>query len=283
VRAFVESCDVVVMIGAMLTDGNTAGHTARLNPSTTITIAHHRTMVGSAVYRNVEMVDILNQLSAHTTERHDRPPISPENLGVVSGSGDDAITAAALYPRLASVFNSGDVIMTDTGTSSLGLALAQLPKGADFHNQTLWASIGWATPAALGAAVGAPDRRVILITGEGSHQMTAQEISQFGRRGLRPIIFVLNNSGYLSERLLCKDMGMAYNEVAPWNYAELPNAFGCTGWYTARVSTCAELDEALTSAARVDAAVYIEVVTDSFEAPPIYRNLRENKDAFYNV
>ena len=57
------------------------------------------------------------------------------------------------------------------------------PKVAEFHNQTLCASIGWATPAAFGAAIGAPDRRLILIAGEGSHQMTAQEISQFGRPG----------------------------------------------------------------------------------------------------
>jgi hypothetical protein len=57
----------------------------------------------------------------------------------------------------------------------------------------LWGSIGWATPAAFGAAVAARDRRVVLVTGEGSHQLTAQEISQFGRRGLKPIVFVLNN------------------------------------------------------------------------------------------
>jgi TPP-dependent 2-oxoacid decarboxylase len=55
---------------------------------------------------------------------------------------------------------------------------------------------------------------LILITGEGSHQMTAQEISQFGRHGLHPIVLVLNNSGYLSERLLCKDMALAYNDIA---------------------------------------------------------------------
>lgn len=140
------------------------------------------------------------------------------------GGGDEPITADALYPRWANFFRPNDVIMTDTGTPSLGLAFARLPKGAEFHNQTLWASIGWATPAAFGAAIGAADRRVILITGEGSHQMTAQEISQFGRRDLRPIIFVLNNSGYLSERLLCKDPSMAYNDTAAWNYVELPHA-----------------------------------------------------------
>src|ERR1700692_2757636 len=120
--------------------------------------------------------------------------------------------------------------------------------GATFHNQTLWGSIGWSTPAAFGAAVAAPDKRIVLVTGDGAHQLTAQEISQFGRRGLKPIVFVLNNNGYLIERLLCKDGAIAYNDLAPWHYAALPHALGCDGWYTTRVTTCGELDEAMKSA-----------------------------------
>jgi indolepyruvate decarboxylase len=283
VRAFVESCDAVVIIGAMLTDGNTAGFTARLDPDKTITIGHHRTTVGSVVYRNVEMADILTQLSGRITKRAQRPAIAPETLGPIVNGGNDPITADALYPRWANFFRPNDVIITDTGTSSLGLAFARLPKGAEFHNQTLWASIGWATPAAFGAAVGAPDRRVILITGEGSHQMTVQEISQFGRHGLRPIVFVLNNSGYLSERMLCKDMGLAYNDIAAWNYAELPHAMGCQGWFNARVSSCGVLDDALKTAEQANGAAYIEVVTDAYEAPPMYKRLHENVKSFYNI
>ncbi len=103
-----------------------------------------------------------------------------------------------------------DIVMAETGTSSMGLAFAQMPKGATFQNQSLWGAIGWATPAAFGAAVAAPGRRVVLITGEGSHQLTAQEISQMGRRGLKPTVFVLNNSGYLIERLLRQDPNIAY-------------------------------------------------------------------------
>ncbi|MFC9789847.1 alpha-keto acid decarboxylase family protein [Rhodococcus sp. NPDC127528] len=282
VRAFVESCDAVVMIGSMLTDGNTAGHTVRLDPGKTIVIDHHRTAVGSAVYRNVEMADILAHLSGRITNSFQRPDIESATEPT-SGKGDDAITTGALYPRLARFLRPDDVIMTDTGTSSLGLTFAQLPEGAEFHNQTLWASIGWATPAAFGAAVGAPDRRLILITGEGSHQMTVQEISQFGRRGLRPIIFVLNNSGYLSERLLCKDESIAYNDVAAWNYTELPHAMGCHDWFTARAGTCGELDEALGAAARAATAAYVEVVTDAYEAPPMYKKLHENVESFYSV
>jgi indolepyruvate decarboxylase len=283
VRAFVESCDAVMLIGAVLTDGNTAGHTVRLDPGKTINIGHHRTTVGTTVYRNVEMADILAQLSERGAKRAQRPAIAPETLGPIVGGGEDPITADGLYPRLANFFRPHDVILTDTGTSSLGLAFAQLPQGAEFHNQTLWASIGWATPAAFGASVGNPDRRLILITGEGSHQMTAQEISQFDRHGLRPIILVLNNSGYLSERMLCKDMALAYNDIAAWNYAELPHALGCQGWFTARVSSCGVLDDALKTAEQADGAVYIEVMTDAYEAPPMYKKLHENVASFYNI
>jgi indolepyruvate decarboxylase len=283
VRAFVESCDVVVMIGAMLTDGNTAGHTVRLDLDKTIDIGHHRTTVGSTVYRDVEMAEILGQLSGRITKRAQRPAIALETLGPIVGGGEDPITADALYPRWADFFRPDDVIITDTGTSSLGLAFARLPKGAEFHNQTLWASIGWATPAAFGAAVGAPHRRVILITGEGSHQMTVQEIGQFGRHGLHPIIFVLNNSGYLSERMLCKDMALAYNDIAAWNYAELPHALGCQGWFNARVRSCGVLDDALKTAEQADGAAYIEVITDAYEAPPMYKKLHENVESFYNL
>jgi len=283
VRAFVESCDAVVVIGAMMTDGNTAGHTVRLDPDKTITIDHHRTTVGSTVYRNVEMSDILAGLAGRVTKSFQRPAIAAEALGPIANGGEDPITADALYPRWANFFRPDDVIITDTGTSSLGLAFAQLPQGAEFHNQTLWASIGWATPAAFGAAIGAPDRRVILITGEGAHQMTAQEISQFGRHGLRPIVFVLNNSGYLSERMLCKDMALAYNDIAAWNYAELPHAMGCQGWFNARVSSCGVLDDALKTAEQAGGAAYIEVITDAHEAPPMYKKLHENVKSFYNI
>ena len=112
---------------------------------------------------------------------------------------------------------------------------------------------------------------------------TPAQISQFGRRGLHPIVFVLNNSGYLSERMLCKDMALSYNDIAARNYAELPHALGCQGWFTARVSTCGELDGALKTAEQADGAAYIEVVTAAYEAPPLYKKLHENVKSFYKV
>ncbi len=100
----------------------------------------------------------------------------------------------------------------------------------------------------------------------GSHQLTVQEIGQFGRLGLKPIVFVLNNNGYLIERLLCKEPQIAYNDLAQRRYTELPHAVGCDDWLTLRVTTNGELDAALAVVSQSDQAAYVEVVTDTYAA-----------------
>lgn len=283
VREFVESCDSVVLIGTVLSDFNTGGFTARLNPKKTIDIRHHRTHVGTKTYPNVEMKDVLTELARRVTKRSQRPSIQPGSLGPVKGTGSDPITADALYSRWEAFIKPNDIVVGETGTSSFGMAFAHLPKNAKFYIQALWGAIGWATPAAFGAAVAAPDRRVVLITGEGSHQLTAQEISQFGRRGLKPVVFILNNSGYLIERLLCRDAESEYNDLAQWHYADLPKALGCDDWFTARVTTCGEFDQALKIASQGGQGVYIEVVTDKYVAPAVPLKLHENLKALYGT
>jgi indolepyruvate decarboxylase len=279
VRAYVESCDLVLTAGTLLTDLNTGAFTAQLDPAKTIAIRHHTVSIGGKVYANVEIGDVLTALAVRVSRLGNYATPRVESLGESAGSGADPITAAALYPRWANFFQPNDIVVLDAGTVSMGLGFARWPAGATFHHQALWAAVGWATPAAFGAAVAAPKRRVVLVTGEGAHQLTVQEISQFPRHGLKPVIFVLNNSGYLIERLLCKDPTMVYNDVAPWRYADLPHALGCDGWFTARVATCGELDGALERAGQSDSGVYIEVVTDPYAASALSLKLGETLGA----
>jgi indolepyruvate decarboxylase len=283
VRAFVESCDQVVCVGTMMTDLNSGAFTASLEPARTIDIGHHRTRVGSQVFSNIEMRDMLSELRGRVISRSRTTSLRAGSLGQIIGDDDDPISADALYPRWEKFFRPGDTIIAETGTASMGLAFAHLPRGATFHNQTLWGSIGWATPASFGAAVANPQGRVVLVTGDGSHQLTVQEITQFGRRGLKPIIFVLNNNGYLIERLLCQDPDISYNDVASWNYADIPRALGCVDWYTARVTTCAELDHAMKIAGSGDTAAYIEVITDTYAAPLLARRLHDSQQTLYGA
>lgn len=282
VRDFVESCDQVMSIGAPMTDFNSGAFTSKLDHQRTIAIGQHHAHVGGRTYSGVEMGDLLATLASRVPHRNWKK-IRPSSLGPVTGSGADAIDAETLYPRWAAFIRPGDIVIAETGTASMGLGFALMPKDATFHNQTLWGSIGWATPAAFGAAVAAPERRIVLVTGDGAHQLTVQEISQFARYGLKTVVFVLNNDGYLIERLLCKDPATAYNDIAQWHYSNLPHAFGCDDWVTRRVATCGELDDALEEAAEASTGVYVEVVTDAYAASPLAIRLHDAMQALYRT
>jgi indolepyruvate decarboxylase len=282
VREFVETCDQVLAIGTLMSDFNTGAFTSRLDPMRTISIGHHRTQVGNRTFLSVEMGDVLFALTERLTERQ-WPRMPKATSSRVMAEANAALDAKQLYPRWAQFLRPDDILVAETGTASMGLGFADMPRGASFHNQTLWGSIGWATPAAFGAAVALPDRRVLLITGEGSHQLTAQEIGQFGRLGLKPIVFVLNNSGYLIERLLCKEPSIAYNDVAPWDYPALPAALGCKDWLTMSVRTCAELDRALEKAAAARSGVYIEVITEPYAASELALKLHDSLKSLYGT
>ena len=115
--------------------------TSPLDPEKTIDIRHNRAQVGSKVYPNVEMKDILVELTRRLTKRNGKSPIQPVSLDAAVASDSDPITVEALYPRCANFLKSNDIVIAETGTSSMGLAFALIPKGATFHNQTLWAQL----------------------------------------------------------------------------------------------------------------------------------------------
>ena len=284
VRQFVESCDLVLAVGTLFSDLNTGAFTAKLDPARLISIGHHHTTLHGRTHSGLEMADVLAALAKRLGKHGEVVvPSHPRSPDVESGRADAPITAAALYSRWSEFIQADDIVVAETGTVSMGLGFARLPLRASFHNQGLWGSIGWATPAALGAAAAAPHRRTVLVTGEGSHQFTVQEISQFARLGLKPVIFVLNNGGYLIERLLVKQPDIAYNDIPSWRYAELPRVLGCDGWMTARVTTCGELDQALQRAASAQSGVYIEVVTSPYESPPFPLRLRDNAKSLHRA
>jgi indolepyruvate decarboxylase len=282
VRGFVENCDRVLMVGSIMSDFNSGAFTAKIDPEKIIRVSLHRVHIGKKTYGSIEMHDMLAALRKALPKR-DWPRIAPAPPDPIVGEGSDPISAAALYPRWERFLRPNDILMAETGTASMGMGFTRMPAGATFYNQTLWGSIGWATPAAFGAAIAAPDRRVVLITGEGAHQFTAQEISQFPRYGVKPVIFVLNNDGYLIERLLCKEPAIAYNDISQWRYAELPRALGCDGWFTARTATCGELDAALIAAGKAKDGAYVEVVTDPYAASPLALKLHDSFRKLYKA
>lgn len=281
VRSYVEESDLLIGIGAALTDFNSGSFTADIKRANSVSILLHSVRVGEKTFADVEMRDVITALIAKIP-RQTREIVKQRNARLPVSPTREAITADHLYPRWEQMLRDDDILIAETGTSSMGMAFASMPKGAVFHNQSLWGSIGWATPASFGAALAAPQKRTILITGEGSHQLTAQEICQFHRFGLKPLIFVLNNDGYLIERLLCKDPKIYYNDLAQWKYHKLPEALGCEGWLTARVTTQQELDSVIEKAMTADTGVYVEVVTGKYAASELASRLHDSVETLYS-
>jgi indolepyruvate decarboxylase len=105
--------------------------------------------------------------------------------------------------------------------------------------------MGFSVPAALGAQVARPESRVLVICGDGAFQMTGMELSTIVRHGFCPIILVLDNHGYGTERFLHAG-DWEYNEINPWKYHKLPLILGGGTGYEVR--TEGEFDAALTKA-----------------------------------
>jgi indolepyruvate decarboxylase len=256
--------------------GGLGKFTAKLEKSRIINIMPSYVHIGHAEYTDIIMSGILEELAKRLHKRTDvRGPVAKSHT-MPKVEADDPITADYLYASYANFFKPDDVIIVDIGTSFYGLLPIFLPKGSKFNSQTLWGAIGWATPASFGAALALPNRRVILITGEGSHQMTVQEVSQFYRYGLKPIIFVLNNNGYLIEKMLSEKLDYCYNDLAQWQYHKLPEGFGCTGWMVRKATTCGDLNKIMAELNNTKTGAYIEVVTPEMSSPPLMEAIHRN-------
>jgi indolepyruvate decarboxylase len=87
------------------------------------------------------------------------------------------------------------------------------------------------------------------MTGDGAFQMTVQEVSTLIRERCPAIIIVINNDGYLIERVLHEDG--PYNDIQMWRYSRLPEIFDRGNHAVGiRVTTEEELAQALNTASR---------------------------------
>lgn len=226
------------------------------------------------IFTGVALEDVLSGLINKIKPLQKASSSNAPALMPLVGNPSDPTSSENLYPRIQRMLKAGDVYVVETGSCTIHSTPMHLPEGVGFQTQTLWGSIGWATPAAEGICMANKAGRTILITGDGSHQLTANEIGVMGRYGIKPIIFVLNNNTYGVEIVL-SEVGPSYDDLAKWKYAQIPAAMGCDQWFSARVGTVAELDAAIEKANSFDGASYIEVMIPAGESQPIPLNVQE--------
>lgn len=225
----VESSDLILAIGGLKSDFNTAGFSYRTSQLNTIDFHSDHCVVRYSTYPGVRMRGVLSKV----TEKLDMSKLSvtrsPLVKNEVAQDGSQTIYQAWFWPRVGEFLIENDIVVTETGTANFGIWDTRFPAGVTALSQVLWGSIGWSVGAAQGAASAARDmdnkRRTILFVGDGSFQLTAQEVSTMIRHGLKPIIFLINNDGYTIERFI-HGMEAEYNDINPWDHGALVDAFG---------------------------------------------------------
>jgi TPP-dependent 2-oxoacid decarboxylase len=274
VRHRVESADCILKLGALMTDFNTGGFTTNLDDAKTIGANIGYVKIKHHYFENVHLHDFILGLTEKLARR------DPATLEIQSAAGgcvhrqtepyrpdvSAPLTIQRFFDRMSHFIETNSIVVAETGVSLFSAAEMLMPEGATFIGQTFYGSIGYTVGATLGAGLAAQDRQTVLFVGDGSFQVTCQDLSTMIRNRLKVVIFLINNDGYTIERVI---VDRPYNDIQPWRYHKLVDVFG--GGLGLDVHTEGELEEALGRAATADGLVFIEIHTGRLDCPEALR------------
>ncbi len=252
VRRQVENSDCLLSFGVWMTDLDTGMFSVNLDKRRIIAAGGDQVRVGSHYYHQIQLGDFIRRLTlavqprsylaSHPAESYQpRKPFVPEAACI--------LTAPRLYECLNYFLDDQMILLAEPGDAFCAAPEFHIEEAENFIVQAFYCSIGYCTPAALGVALARPEKRPVVLTGDGAFQMTAQEVSTLIREHCPALILVINNDGYLIERVLHEDG--PYNDIKMWQYSRLPEVFD-DGSHTVgiRVTTEEELAQAMKIAAQ---------------------------------
>ncbi|KAG8628820.1 hypothetical protein KVT40_002685 [Elsinoe batatas] len=286
-----QNSDLVMTFGPHYSSTNTYAFSSIPASTTTISFSDIIT-VHNNKHRDVSprllLAALLPALSSISPPKHSPPSL---RSSPVSCPESGSLTQSALWSVINPILKPGDIILGETGTAGHGARHFELPEHCRMFLPVTWLSIGYMLPASLGAALAQRDLgrsnkshvgdRTILFIGDGSFQMTAQELGTIIREDLNMIIFLLNNDGYTIERCI-HGLKEGYNDVSRWRYLLAPAMMGAKeGTYTKRAGTWEELRDLLSDIKLTGGSSLrmVELMLASEDAPsgPLWHMLKEQQ------
>lgn len=275
VEKYVEESDCLIMLGAFITDlwSGFVSTEAKLPRKHTILATTEKMRIGARTYEEVVLKEFLQQLRhAAVTPRVLGPLPKPvtEIEPLSDAERAEGASIDAFFRILGLHLGAHDTIITDTGDALFGAIKLPVRESNNFLADAYYLSMGFGVPAAIGAMAAQPENRAFVIVGDGAFQMTGIELSTAVKFGMKPIVFVLNNDGYGTQRFIIDG---PFNEILRWDYTKLTELFGAG--VPKRVTTNAELEAAIQEAKATDALYLIEVVVPRNDCSPSLRRVGE--------
>ena len=256
VRQYVESADLVLMLGTFITDMSMGFYTAKLDRRCTVLATSERTSVQYHRYDSIQFRDFLEGLAAANIRpkrfKHPDPHAPPKPLK--NGERSSALTMVDVFRILSLHLDERCCVIADIGDAIFGAVGIRSARQAQFIAPAYYMSMGFAVPASIGVAMATRRLRPYVLVGDGAFQMTGAEVSTAVRLGLNPIIIVLNNDGYGTMRKIREG---CFNTITQWNYSKICKLVGGGEGITA--SSKGEFDDALARAQKSDRVHVIEL------------------------
>ncbi|MFA6243257.1 MAG: thiamine pyrophosphate-binding protein [Candidatus Hydrogenedentales bacterium] len=240
----VEGADCLLSLGEFMSDINMGIYTARLDTNRTISATSSRISIKYHHFEEVLLKDFMEGMlksplgprrNVASAARAEQKPFRPQPA--------KPITVRRFWARINECLDENTVVICDPGDSLFGGADLVIHRSSEFVSPAYYTSMGFAVPAAIGAQINRRTLRPMVFVGDGAFQMTGQELSTVVRCGLNPIVFVLNNKGYTTERFI---LDGPFNDIHNWQYHRWPELLGA-GW-GCEAHTEGELEQALTQA-----------------------------------
>ncbi len=257
VRQYVESSDCLVMLGWFMTDINLGIYTAHLDPGRSIYATSEKLSIGYHTYEGVRFKDFMHGLLNLKLRKRKAGAIprpvalteitAPARNGPMhrrqGAAGASPLSVKNLFEVLNRFISRDTVVVADVGDALFGAADLFIREQTEFISPAYYTSMGFAVPASIGAQLANPRLRPLVLVGDGAFLMTGLELATIARYKLNPILVVLNNRGYGTERHI---LDGSFNDVWPVQYHRLPDVLGAGRGF--RIQTEAELQSALTEA-----------------------------------
>lgn len=259
VTDLIENSDCIIILGALMTDMNLGN--AQLDRRKTIYATADNLSIKYHFYKDVQLCDFINKLTGSVEQYKKHANITRSELCEYSPKQNEPLTISRFFDRLNCFIPENTLVVCDVGDSMFGSVDLTIPKNSSYLAPAYYTSMGYAVPACLGAQVAKPESRPIVLVGDGAFQMTGMEVSTIANQGLNPIIFVINNNGYTTQRFL-KDG--AYNNIRDWKYHLLPVLLDCGEGLD--VKTEEDLEKALVIAEKnTDSYTIVNLHFDRFD------------------
>jgi len=226
VRDYVESSDCLILLGAFVTDLDLGGLPSKIDPANSISITSEKVSIKYHNFEGIRLEDFIRGMADSNEiggpRRVTNLPYTQKSIQFSAIKGKK-ITINRLFQCLDSFLKNNMIVLADVGDALFGSTDLVIHNKTEFLSSAYYASMGFAVPASIGAQFANPKLRPLVIVGDGAFQMTGMEISTSYRFNLNPIVLVLDNQGYGTERSI---LDGHFNDIPMWDYSKILKLIG---------------------------------------------------------